>query len=344
MRGIIIESFGGPDHLIFREDLPDPVPGTGEVLVSVDAVGVNFTDVYQREGIYPRPLPFTPGSEGVGRIIALGEGVVGDAADDAATADDADADGAWSVGDRVAWCNAPDSYAEQVVVPADSLIAMPDGIPDDVAASVLLQGLTAHFLVHDVGRLSPGDTVLLTAGAGGVGLLLTQLAVAAGARVASVVSSDAKEELAREAGADLVLRYDDDFPARIRDWTGDDSPFGPGADVVFDGVGAATFDDSLRCARVRGLVALFGAASGAVPPMDPQQLNQHGSLFLTRPHLRHFIRDRAELSHRAGEVLSRIADGTLRVRVGDRFPLDDAAGAHRALQSRATTGSLVLLP
>ncbi len=323
MRGIIIESFGGPDHLNFREDLPDPLPGEGEVLVSVDAVGVNFTDVYQREGIYPRPLPFTPGAEGAGRIAALGPGVSG-----------------WAVGDRVAWCNAPDSYAGSVAVPADSLIAVPDAIPDDVAASILLQGLTAHFLVHDVGRLSPGDTVLLTAGAGGVGLLLTQLAVAAGARVASVVSSDAKEELARDAGAELVLRYDDDLPARVREWTGDAG----GADVVFDGVGRDTFDTSLRCARVRGLVALFGAASGAVPPMDPQKLNEHGSLFLTRPHLRHFIRDRAELTARADDVLGRVADGSLRVRVGERFPLSDAAAAHRALQARSTTGSVVLLP
>ncbi|NMF08154.1 quinone oxidoreductase family protein [Corynebacterium xerosis] len=331
MRGIIIESFGGPEQLDFREDLPDPIPDDGEVLVSVGAVGVNFTDVYQREGIYPRPLPFTPGSEGAGVIRDLGPGVAGGP------------DG-WSVGDRVAWCNAPDSYAELVAVPADSLVAIPDSIPDDVAASILLQGLTAHFLVHDVGRLCPGNTVLLTAGAGGVGLLLTQLAVAAGARVATIVSSDEKAALSRDAGAELVLHYDDDVPARIRDWTGDRGADDPGVDVVFDGVGKATFDVSLQCARVRGLVALFGAASGAVPPMDPQQLNQHGSLFLTRPHLRHFIRDRAELSHRAGEVLSRIADGTLRVRVGDRFPLDDAAGAHRALQSRATTGSLVLLP
>ncbi|MFD5868621.1 quinone oxidoreductase family protein [Corynebacterium sp. NPDC060344] len=339
MRGIIIDSFGGPDHLHFRDDLPDPIPGDGEVVVSVDAIGVNFTDVYQREGIYPRPLPFTPGSEGVGRIKALGPGAAG-----------------WSVGDRVAWCNAPDSYAEQVAVPADSLIAVPGDIPDDVAASILLQGLTAHFLVNDVGRLAPGSTVLLTAGAGGVGLLLTQLAVAAGARVASVVSSDAKEQLARGAGAELVLRYDDDLPARIRDWTrsgfehgsghgteqgnGD----GPGVDVVFDGVGQSTFDASLQCARVRGLVVLFGAASGPVPPMDPQKLNEHGSLFLTRPHLRHFIRDRAELEARAHDVLGLVADGTLRVRVGDRFPLADAAAAHRALQARKTTGSVVVVP
>lgn len=335
MHGILIESFGGPDHLLFREDLPDPVPGPGEVLVSVSAVGVNYTDIYQREGTYPRPLPFIPGAEGCGRVVGLGSAGTGD----------------WALGDRVAWCNAPDSYADSVVVPADSLIAVPDDVPDDVAASVLLQGLTAHFLVHDVGRLSRGDTVLVTAGAGGVGLLLTQLAVAAGARVATLVSSDAKAELSRAAGAEVVLRYDDDVPAAIRSWTGGGSLYGhgspsagPGVDVVFDGVGAATFGTSLECARVRGLVALFGAASGAVPPMDPQELNAHGSLFLTRPHLRHFIRDRAELVGRADAVLGAVACGALDIRVGARFALAAAAEAHRALESRSTTGSVVLFP
>ena len=192
MRGIIIEEFGGPDRLRYREDLPEPAPGPGEVLVDVEAVGVNFTDVYQREGIYPRPLPFTPGSEGCGRVVAAPDS------------------GPVSVGDRVAWCTAPDSYAEQVAVPADACVPVPDDVPADVAASILLQGLTAHFLVNDVGALGEGDTVLLTAGAGGVGLLLTQLAKAAGANVATLVSSDAKERLSVGAGADLVLRYDDD--------------------------------------------------------------------------------------------------------------------------------------
>ncbi|WP_295629492.1 quinone oxidoreductase [uncultured Corynebacterium sp.] len=332
MRAIIIESFGDADHLIVREDLPDPRPGPGEVLVSVDAAGVNFTDVYQREGIYPRPLPFTPGSEGVGRVVAVGP-----------VTDHTPAT-SWSVGDRVAWCNVPDSYAELVVASADSLVAVPESIDDDVAASILLQGLTAHFLVNDVGRLGEGDTVLLTAGAGGVGLLLTQLAARAGARVATVVSTDAKEELSRAAGAELVLRYDDDVPAAVRSWTDDRSGGDAGVDVVFDGVGAATFDASLKSARVRGLVALFGAASGAVPPMDPQKLNEHGSLFLTRPHLRHFIRDRAELTARADEVLALVAAGELDIRVGAHFALTDAAAAHRALEARETTGATVLIP
>lgn len=321
MRGIIIEEFGGPDRLRYREDLPEPAPGPGEVLVDVEAVGVNFTDVYQREGIYPRPLPFTPGSEGCGRVVAAPDS------------------GPVSVGDRVAWCTAPDSYAEQVAVPADACVPVPDDVPADVAASILLQGLTAHFLVNDVGALGEGDTVLLTAGAGGVGLLLTQLAKAAGANVATLVSSDAKERLSGGAGADLVLRYDDDVPAAIADWTG-----GSGVDVVYDGVGKATFGTSLECARVRGLVALFGAASGAVPPMDPQELNKHGSLFLTRPHLRHFTRDREELLMRADDVLARVADGTLHIRVGSRYPLADARRAHEDLQARKTSGAVVLLP
>lgn len=330
MRGIIIEEFGGPDRLLYREDLPEPVPGPGEVLVDVEAVGVNFTDVYQREGIYPRPLPFTPGSEGCGRVVAAGPALAdGDAPDSTPV----------TVGDRVAWCTAPDSYAEKVVVPAAACVPVPEDVPADVAASILLQGLTAHFLVNDVGALGEGDTVLLTAGAGGVGLLLTQLAKAAGANVAALVSSDKKEKLSVGAGADLVLRYSDDVPAAIADWTG-----GRGVDVVYDGVGKATFPTSLECARVRGLVALFGAASGAVPPMDPQELNKHGSLFLTRPHLRDFTRDRGELLMRADDVLARVADGTLHIRVGARHPLADAQRAHGDLQARATTGSVVLLP
>ncbi|MBD8505248.1 quinone oxidoreductase [Hoyosella sp. G463] len=321
MRAIQVNRHGGPDVLEPRE-LPDPTPGTGELLVRTDAIGVNFIDVYFRTGAYPTELPYIPGSEATGTIVAI--------ADDVAR---------FSLGDRIAWAAAPGSYAELVRVPASVAVAVPESVEPEVAASILLQGMTAHYLINSVHCLEPGETILVHAGAGGVGLLLTQLAVARGATVITTVSTDEKEQLTREAGAAHVLRYGPDLAQRVRDLTG-----GQGVDAVFDGVGRDTFDASLASVRVRGMVALFGAASGPVPPLDPQRLNQAGSVFLARPSLGHFLRTREELQWRAGEILGAIADGTLTPRVGARYPLAEAARAHQDLEGRRTTGSIVLLP
>jgi NADPH2:quinone reductase len=312
---------GGPEVLVPTE-LDDPSPGPGQLLVAVAASGVNFIDTYQRSGQYPLPLPFVPGSEGAGVVRSVGAG-----ADPAL------------VGTRVAWATAPASYAELVVVDSTQAVAVPDGVSDAEAASVLLQGLTAHYLLTSTYAVQPGDTVLVHAGAGGTGLVLTQLAVARGARVVTTVSSDAKAELSRAAGAAVVLRYTDDVAARVRELTD-----GEGVAAVYDGVGASTFESSLASLRVRGTLALFGAASGPVPPFDPQRLNGAGSVFLTRPTLVHHVRTPEELHRRADDVLAAVADGSLRLRVGASFPLAEAAAAHTALQARETTGSVVLLP
>ena len=321
MHAIQVSAHGGPEVLVPTQ-LPDPSPGPGQVLVEVAACGVNFIDTYQRSGQYPMALPFVPGSEGAGTVRAVGEG-----ADPAL------------VGTRVAWATAPGSYAELAVVGAGQVVPVPDAVGDAEAASVLLQGITAQYLLTSTYPVQAGDTVLVHAGAGGTGLVLTQLAVARGARVVTTVSSDAKAELSRAAGASEVLRYTDDVATRVRELTG-----GEGVAAVYDGVGADTFEVSLAALRVRGTLALFGAASGPVPPFDPQRLNGAGSLFLTRPTLAHHVRTPEELHGRAGEVLAAVADGSLRLRVGASFPLAEAAAAHTALQGRATTGSVVLLP
>ncbi|WP_149359772.1 quinone oxidoreductase family protein [Lolliginicoccus suaedae] len=321
MRAIQVNRHGGPDVLEHHE-LPDPAPRAGELLVRTDAIGVNFIDVYFRTGTYPTELPYIPGSEATGTIIAIADGTQG-----------------FSVGDRVAWAAAPGSYAELVRVPASAAVAVPDGVAPEVAASILLQGMTAHYLISSVHPLKHGETILVHAGAGGVGLLLTQLAAARGATVITTVSTDEKEQLSREAGAAHVLRYGADLAQRVRGLTD-----GQGVDAVFDGVGRDTFDASLASVRVRGMVALFGAASGPVPPFDPQRLNQAGSVFLARPSLGHFLRTREELEWRAGEILDAIADGTLAPRVGATYPLAEAARAHQDLEGRRTTGSIVLLP
>lgn len=321
MHAIQVTATGGPEVLLPAE-LPDPSPGPGQLLVEVAACGVNFIDTYQRSGQYPMTLPFVPGSEGAGTVRSVGEG--------------ADPE---LVGTRVAWATAPGSYAELVVVDGAQAVPVPDGVSDGEAASVLLQGMTAHYLLTSTYPVQPGDTVLVHAGAGGTGLVLTQLAVARGARVLSTVSSDAKAELSRDAGAAEVLRYDEDVAARVRQLTN-----GEGVAAVYDGVGASTFEASLASLRVRGTLALFGAASGPVPPFDPQRLNGAGSVFLTRPTLAHHVRTPAELHWRAGEVLAAVADGSLRLRVGASFALADAAAAHTALQARQTTGSVVLIP
>ncbi|MBO0855987.1 MAG: quinone oxidoreductase [Nocardia sp.] len=321
MRAIQVSEHGGPDVLVPAE-LDDPVIGPDQLLVATDAAGVNYIDTYIRTGTYPQAVPYIPGSEGSGVVVEIGAHVRD-----------------FTVGDRVAWAAAPGSYAERVAVNAAAAIAVPDAVSAQVAASALLQGMTAHYLIESVYKPEPGETVLIHAGAGGVGLLLTQLAAARGVRVITTVSTDAKEELSREAGADQVLRYGDDLALRVRDLTD-----GIGVAAVYDGVGAATFEASLFSLRVRGMLALFGAASGQVPPFDLQRLNPAGSLFVTRPTLAHYTRDRAELTWRAGDVMNAIADGSLRLRVGGEYALAEAAQAHRDLQARKTTGSIVLLP
>ncbi|MBM7461041.1 quinone oxidoreductase family protein [Rhodococcus coprophilus] len=321
MRAIEVAQFGGPDVLVPVER-PDPQPAPGDLLVRTDAIGVNFIDTYFRTGMYPTDLPYIPGSEGTGTVVAVGSDVPDDV-----------------IGSRVSWCAAPGSYAELVRVPQEVAVPVPDGVPAEQAASALLQGMTAHYLIESLYPARPGETVLVHAGAGGVGLLLTQLAAAKGVRVITTVSSDAKEALSREAGAAEVLRYEDDVAARVRELTD-----GEGVAAAYDGVGAATFEASLASVRIRGTVALFGAASGPVPPFDLQRLNPAGSLFVTRPTLAHYTRTRDELLWRAGDVFAAIADGSLRIRVGATYPLSEAARAHTDLAARHTTGSVVLLP
>lgn len=321
MRVIQVNRHGGPEVLEPAE-IDTPVPGEHDLLVHTEAIGINYIDTYFRTGTYSRPLPYVPGDEGSGVVAAVGSAVTN-----------------FSVGDRVAWAAAPGSYAQFVCVPAAVAVSVPDGVPASVAASALLQGMTAHYLATSTYPIQQGDTVLVHAGAGGVGLLLTQMAVNRGARVVTTVSSDAKEELSRQAGAYEVVRYDDDIVSRVRALTD-----GEGAAAVYDGVGASTFDASLASTRIRGTVALFGAASGAVPPFDPQRLNSGGSLFLTRPTLVHHVRTREELEWRAGDVFGALADGSLTLRVGAEYPLDRAQTAHRDLEGRATTGSIVLIP
>lgn len=320
MRAIQITEHGSADVLT-PVDIDAPTPGPGEVLVRTTAIGVNYIDTYFREGIYQTDLPFIPGSEGAGVVEAIGEG----------TRD-------LVVGDKVAWCQVPGSYAQYVVAPADSLIAVPDGVEDRVAASMLLQGLTAHYLITDTHRARGGDTVFITAGAGGVGQLLIQMAVARGYRVITTTSTQEKADLCRSLGAHHVLLYSEATPEAIRELSED------GVAVAFDGVGATTFDTSLALLQPRGTLVLFGAASGPVPPVDPQRLNAAGSVFLTRPSLAHFIATTEEYRERAAEVMEALLDGTLRLTVGSSFDLSDSADAHRALQSRQTTGSIILDP
>ncbi|CAM3131591.1 quinone oxidoreductase [Saccharomonospora xinjiangensis] len=319
---IRIQRTGGPDVLDVA-DVEIGEPGPGKVLVEVSAAGVNYIDTYQRSGLYPVPLPYTPGLEGAGRITAVGAGV-----------------SELSVGDRVAWQGSPGSYAEQAIVPAELAVRIPEGVTDESAAAVTLQGITAHYLTASTHPVREGETVLVHAAAGGVGLLLTQLAKAKGARVIGTVSTPEKEQLAREAGADEVIRYTErDFVAATREFTG-----GEGVDVVYDGVGASTYEGSLACLRPRGLLALFGASSGPVPPIDPQRLNKGGSLYLTRPTSADYTRTRQEIEWRVGELFDGLANGTLNVRIGARYALADARKAHEDLEGRRTTGKVLLLP
>jgi NADPH:quinone reductase len=318
---ILVRQPGGPDALRFEPHDPGR-PGPETVRIAVRAAGVNFIDVYHRTGLYPRPLPFVAGLEGAGVVEAVGPDAAGIA-----------------VGDRVAWASVPGSYAEAVVAPVRELIRVADAVPDDVAAAVMLQGMTAHYLVHGVRTTHSGDTALVHAAAGGVGLLLVQMLRLAGARVLATCSTPEKEALAREAGADATIRYGEmDVAAEVRRLTG-----GRGVDVVYDSVGQATVEGSLASLRPRGLLVLFGQSSGPVPPLDPLRLTALGSLFVTRPSLAHYTADRAELELRAGAVLEAVAARRLHVRIGARFPLAEAAAAHRALEGRATTGKVLLV-
>jgi len=321
MASIIVRKHGGPEQLVLVDE-PDRDPGGGEVAVRVAAAGVNFIDIYQRSGAYPMQLPFVAGSEAAGTVEAVGEGVTD-----------------LSVGDHVAWATVRGSgYCERAVVPADQAVPVPDGVSDEIAAAVLLQGMTAHYLSDATYAVRPGDVTLVHAGAGGVGLLLSQMIVHRGGRVISTASSPEKAELSRAAGADDVLGYDR-FAAGVRELTD-----GQGVAVVYDGVGQATFEGSLDSLAPRGVLVLFGASSGPVPPLDPQVLNAKGSLFLTRPTLAHYTADRAELLRRAGDVLDGVARGWLDVRIGGRYPLAEAGRAHEDLAARRTTGKLLLIP
>jgi NADPH2:quinone reductase len=309
-------------------DLPTPEPGSGQALVRIEACGVNFIDVYQREGRYPVQLPFIPGQEAAGTVASLGPAEPGAARF------------GFKVGDRVAWANVLGSYAEFAVVPLSRLIAVPEGVTARQAAGAMLQGMTAHYLAHATYPIQPDDAVLIHAGAGGVGLLLTQMAKRLGARVFTTVSTDEKAALARQAGADETILYTrEDFTARVRELTG-----GRGLPVVYDSVGKTTFDGSLACLRPRGMLVLFGGSSGAVPPFDLIRLSTMGSLYVTRPTLKNYTATREELEQRAGDVLRWVADETLKLRLEHTYPLADAAQAHRDLEARKTTGKVLLIP
>ncbi|EWM11037.1 quinone oxidoreductase [Kutzneria sp. 744] len=322
MRAVVVESFGGPEVLKAAE-VADPTPGAGELLVKVAAAGVNYIDTYQRTGAYPMPTPFVPGLEGAGEVVAVGDGA-----------------SRFKVGDRVAWGATIGSYAELTRVHEDGAVAVPDGVESDVAAGAMLQGMTAHYLTRSTYPVQSGDTVLVHAAAGGMGLLLTQSIKALGGRVIGTVSTAEKEKLAREAGADEIIRYTEtEIAPEVRRLTD-----GQGVAVVYDGVGKDTFDASLESLRVRGTLALFGAASGPVPPFDLQRLNAAGSLFVTRPTLAHHVLTREELDWRSGEVFAAIQSGRLTIRIGGRYPLAEAARSHDDLQGRRTTGKLLLIP
>ncbi|WP_026204732.1 quinone oxidoreductase family protein [Actinomycetospora chiangmaiensis] len=320
MRAVRVEAHGGPEVLV-PADLDEPTVGAEDVLVDVAAAGVNYIDTYLRSGLYPATLPTVPGLEGAGTVRAVGSAVTDVA-----------------VGDVVAFCDGPGTYAEVAAVPAARCVPVPAGVSVEQAAAVLLQGLTAHYLLHDTYAVQPGDAVLVHAGAGGMGLLLCQLASALGVTVIATTSTPEKASLAREAGAAHVVGYPS-FAEEVRSLTS-----GAGVAAVYDGVGATTFDGSLASLRVRGVLALYGAASGPVPPVDPQRLNAAGSVYLTRPSLGWHVRTTSELRARAAEVFAAVADGSLTVRVGGRYALDAAADAHRDLEGRATTGKLLLVP
>jgi NADPH2:quinone reductase len=322
MQAIQILTTGSADVLTLR-DLPTPTPGPGEALIRIEASGVNFIDTYFREGRYPAKLPYTLGQEAAGIVVAVADNVT-----------------TVKAGDRVAWCLVPGTYAQLAVAPADRLIVIPDRVTFQQAAAAILQGMTAHYLSHSAYPIQRGDEVLIHAGAGGTGLLLIQMAKARGARVFTTVSNEEKADLALVAGADEIIFYTkEDFATRVKELTS-----GRGLPVVYDSVGKTTFEGSLQCLHPRGIVVLFGGASGAVPPFDLIRLSTMGSLYVTRPTLKDYIATRADLETRANDVFNGVVDGTLKLRLEYTYPLADAAHAHRDLESRKTTGKLLLIP
>jgi len=322
MKAVRIHTHGGPDVLRV-EEVPAPEPGPGEARVHLAACGVNFVDIYQRLGQYRLTLPVSLGQEGAGTVDAVGPQV-----------------SEVRVGDHVAFANVMGSYAEYAVAPAWRLVPVPSGLDDRIAAAVMLQGMTAHYLAHATYPLKPGDAALIHAGAGGVGQLLVQMAKRKGARAIATVSTDEKAEIARSVGADDIVLYSrTDFEVEVKRLTA-----GRGVNVVYDSVGKDTFEKSLGCLALRGMMVLYGQSSGPVPPVDPQVLNAKGSLFLTRPTLHHYTHTREELLARAGDVLSWVRSGVLRLRIDRDFPLVQAADAHRYLQGRQTKGKVLLTP
>jgi NADPH2:quinone reductase len=321
MKAIRVATPGGPEQMKL-EELPTPSPGDGEALVRIEASGVNFIDIYQRTGAYKQPLPVKLGMEGAGVVEALGKGVTD-----------------VSVGDRVAWANLMGSYATHAPLPAQRLVKVPEGVDGKTAAAVMLQGMTAHYLATSTYPLKSGDTCLIHAAAGGVGLLFCQIASRRGARVLGTASG-AKDQLAKEAGASEIIDYTKaDFESEVKRLTN-----GQGVQVVYDSVGKDTFHKSLKCLSPRGMLVLFGQSSGAVDPIDPQILSANGSLFLTRPTLAHYTATRAELTARCNDLFDWIKKGQLKVRIGAEFPLAQAAQAHEALAGRKTTGKVLLIP
>ncbi len=322
MKAVRVHKYGGPEVLTL-EEIPIPEPKAGEARVKIEAIGVNYIDIYQRTGLYPVQTPFTLGTEGAGIVDAVGPNVT-----------------EVKKGERVGYAMIPGSYAEYAIVPAARLVPIPPNIDAKSAAALMLQGMTAHYLTHSTYPLKKGDTALLHAAAGGVGLLLIQIAKQLGATVIGTVSTEAKAKLAKEMGADhLILYTQSDFLAEVKKLTD-----GRGVNVVYDSVGQTTFDKSLDCLRPRGYLVLFGQSSGPVPPFDPGKLAAKGSLFLTRPSLAHYTLERSELLQRANDVFNWTATGKLKVRIDKTFPMAEAAEAHRQLEGRKTTGKVILLP
>jgi len=322
MKAILVHKCGGPEALQYGE-VPEPQPGPGQAVVQIEAIGVNFIDVYHREGLYPLDPPFSPGSEAAGVVTAVADGVT-----------------EVQAGDRVAYALVRGSYAEQQAVDAWRLVRLPDSVDARTGAGIMLQGMTAHYLCHSTFPLQHGQSALVHAAAGGVGLLLIQMAKRLGATVYGTVSTDAKADLAREAGADEVIRYtEQDFEAAIKKMTD-----GKGVDVVFDSVGQSTFEKSVNCLRPRGYLVLFGQSSGPVPPIDPLLLMTKGSLFATRPTLINYAASRNEILRRTSDLFGWLSSGDLKLRIAQTYPLAEAANAHRALEGRQTTGKLLLLP